>query len=301
MRMIGHTGIERLLVFILLLCWFPGPAPVAETLEDWRKIRAEHVVGSEGWLQLRNQVPLTTGQFTLGTTPGHDVVLELGPPSFGTLSVKDDGALFIAAPGIYFAVEGGEPESRIPLAIETDQHAPTVLSHGRLGLFLTRATGELRLRVLDHDAARASGFAGLEYYPVRDDWIIPADFEAGQAEYADLPGALGQPRSARSPGVVKFQRGGETVEATVLVIGGRPILAFTDPTNGRGTYAGGRYLELPFPIPKALRLDFNRAFNPPCAFSPAVNCILAPPENRFPFPVVAGERTPRFERADPAN
>ncbi|MDX1571349.1 MAG: DUF1684 domain-containing protein, partial [Xanthomonadales bacterium] len=270
------------------------------TLEEWRSARAEHVSGSEGWLQLRRQVPLSRGEFTLGTAPGNDIVLERGPASFGTLSVEDDGALFVAAPGIYFVLEGGEPEDRIPLVIETDQRAPTILSYGRLGLFLTRVSGEFWLRVLDHEAAEASGFVGLEYYPVTDDWIVPARFEAAVAEFEDLPGALGQPRSARSPGVVHFKHAGETVEARVLVIEGRPVLAFTDPTNNRGTYAGGRYLELPFPVPEALQLDFNRAFNPPCAFSPAVNCVLAPPENRLPFPVIAGEKTPRFERSDPA-
>ena len=69
-------------------------------------------------------------------------------------------------------------------------------------------------------------------------------------------------------------------------------LLFGDTTNKAETYAAGRFLYAPLPEQGHVILDFNRAFNPPCAFTPFASCPLPPPANRLPFAVTAGERRP---------
>ena len=70
-----------------------------------------------------------------------------------------------------------------------------------------------------------------------------------------------------------------------------PHLLSLDRTNGRETFGGGRYLYVKPPGPDGLVvLDFNKAYNPPCAFTPYATCPLPPAQNRLPFRIEAGEK-----------
>ncbi|MDL5511608.1 DUF1684 domain-containing protein [Arenibacter sp. M-2] len=66
------------------------------------------------------------------------------------------------------------------------------------------------------------------------------------------------------------------------------FLPFADLTNGEETYGGGRYLDLTIPMGDTILLDFNKAYNPYCAYNPKYSCPLVPKQNRLDIPIAAG-------------
>ena len=107
---------------------------------------------------------------------------------------------------------------------------------------------------------------------------------------------LGALESEVSPGDLVFEVSGEAQRLQALQGGdaGELWLVFGDATNGSETYGGGRYLYTDPPAPDdAVVIDFNRAYNPPCVFSPYATCPLPWQANRLPIRIEAGERAPR--------
>jgi len=136
-------------------------------------------------------------------------------------------------------------------------------------------------------------FKGLSYYPPRFDLIFDVALEAAaQADTVQFVTSQNTFDAYRRRGLFRFRHDGEERRLSLFeaLDGGHLFLPFTDTTSGSATYGAGRYLD---PEPQAdgtYRLDFNRAYNPYCAYGPHWICPVAPPENRLDFAVEAGER-----------
>ncbi|HZN54185.1 MAG TPA: DUF1684 domain-containing protein [Candidatus Polarisedimenticolaceae bacterium] len=153
------------------------------------------------------------------------------------------------------------------------------------------------------DAPRRASFRGLRYYPVDPSWRY-----AGWVEPYDVPERVslvttaGEVRPCERFGRVVFERDGRTLALQVYRLldmphreGGEGLfLPFKDATSGKETYAAGRYVDLEGPDGGPFTLDFNRAYNPSCAYgSPErYQCPVTPKENQLPIAVTAGERGP---------
>ena len=108
-----------------------------------------------------------------------------------------------------------------------------------------------------------------------------------------IPTIVGYSETMRSPGTVKFMlRGRELTLEPVIEDPKDPQLffIFRDATSGKGTYGAGRFLYAAMPKDGKVILDFNRAYNPPCAFTPFATCPLPPKQNWLPVAVSAGEK-----------
>lgn len=147
-------------------------------------------------------------------------------------------------------------------------------------------------------AGQRAAFNGLRYYGPNAAYRVTARLTRA-AVLAPLPLALtgGSADAYARWGTAEFELGGRPQKLTLLQkqgvgTGQELFLPFTDPTNGRQTYAGGRYLDLPMPAPDAaeITLDFNAAYNPFCAYNHDYSCPRPPADNRFTVPVLAGEQ-----------
>ncbi len=123
---------------------------------------------------------------------------------------------------------------------------------------------------------------------------MPARFEPYESAVSiNVPTVLGTTSRLTSPGTLVFSIGGETYRLDAI---GEPgarelFVIFGDRTNGKETYSGGRFLTTPQPDAEGtVVIDFNRAYNPPCVFTPYATCPLPPPQNRLPIRVEAGEK-----------
>ncbi|QIM19034.1 DUF1684 domain-containing protein [Leucobacter coleopterorum] len=158
------------------------------------------------------------------------------------------------------------------------------------------------LRVWNANAPAIRAFERTETFPYNPDWVVEAAFTAVDAErtipFEHIRDAGGT-RELVVPGDITFERNGQRFTLSAFDDDGSLLLVFGDPTNGKqdesGTYGAGRFLFVErTESPDRVILDFNRAFVPPCGFSAQYNCPMPPPQNRLPWPVIAGERIPVF-------
>lgn len=135
-------------------------------------------------------------------------------------------------------------------------------------------------------------FRGLSYYPPNPKWRIKAAFER-RVQVNDRP-EIPEDNDLKLAGVLFFQIYDRT--DSLLAYWQHPdrfdelFVPFRDQTNGRGSYAGGRYLNLKYSEGDSVILDFNKSYNPLCAYNPLVVCPMPPPENKLEYRIEAGER-----------
>jgi uncharacterized protein len=144
-------------------------------------------------------------------------------------------------------------------------------------------------------------FHGPRFFDVAEEWRRAAWLDTsapGTGDRVTLPTSTGKLREMTIAGQLVFEAGGREQRLTLFIGHGRDgsdygFVPFRDATSGHETYGAGRYLDLPYdPAATDYLLDFNWAYNPSCAYSPAYDCPYPPPGNRLDVRVEAGERVP---------
>lgn len=269
-------------------------ADYAREIAEWRERRLARLTAEDGWLTLVGLHWLKPGQNRFGSDPANDVVLPAGKaPSLAGSFFLDEGRVRVRAlPGSGVTFEGaavGERELRTDAAGE-----PDVLRVGDLRLHVIERGGRFAVRVRDPDAPTRRRFGGLDYFPADLRFRVTAEFVPYDSpKEVSVPTVLGTVETMRAPGYVRFELGGRSLtlepvledpNATEL------FFIFKDATSGRETYPPGRYLYTPLPKDGKVVLDFNKAYNPPCAFTPYATCPYPPKQNWLPVRVEAGEK-----------
>jgi len=273
----------------------PDVAAYKADIETFRKQRDASLRSDAGWLMLVGLSWLEEGDNSVGTAPKSRVPLPKGkaPATLGTIRLEKGVATFTATPGAA-VTEDTRPVTTIALRPDSSGEA-TKLSHGSLSFFLIKRGAKWGVRVRDREAATLKNFRGVENFPVDPAWRFVARFEKYQpAKKIEVPNILGTPEMQDSPGAVVFTKDGKTYRLDALVGGpkGELFLVFGDQTNAKETYGGGRFLHTPPPSADgSVVVDFNRAINPPCVFTPYATCPLPPKENFLAVRVPAGEKT----------
>jgi uncharacterized protein len=286
---------------MLTLCLLAPPlalaaqdtADYAASIETWREHRVAALTRDTGWLTLAALYTLEPGSHSLGSGP--DVELGLPPstpPLVGELEVTDDATTVHVAPGVA-ATAAGEPVTT--LAMTSDAAGdPTVVTLGTVSFFVIERGGTRLLRVRDSESPERRHFAGIDSFPIDPSWHFDARFEPHEP-LLQIPVAniLGMVEDTPSWGAVVFEHDGETYRLDALAAPGDEelFLIFADATTGKETYGAGRYLYVDAPdVDGHVDLDFNRAYNPPCAFTSFATCPLPPRQNRLPLRIEAGEK-----------
>lgn len=235
------------------------PLPTAADHARWQAERIAALTAPDGWLTLVGLFWLDGDEHVVGSDAACAVHLPSGPARLGSLRVRD-------------GVVEWHPASGGVQVLQSDAAGEaTIVSHHSLSFFVIERDGRLAVRVRDSEAAARRRFAGIESFPFDAAWCVDARWDGSRAhfEIAGQPCSLG-PR---------------------ILADGSLQFVFGDATSGRETYGGGRFLYTPAPQGDTLRLDFNRAINPPCVFTPFAVCPLPTADNRLALAVTAGERS----------
>jgi uncharacterized protein (DUF1684 family) len=220
------------------------------------------------------------------------------PPYFGTI-LLDDGRVFLQIPdSLPATVDGAVVELS---ELRTDiSGMPSVIEYGSLRWIIIERGDRFAIRLWDNNRAERTNFSGRQWYPVDQAFRVEAGFKAHEPSILlAVPSADGGRQEISARGFVTFSVGGEECQLDALDgPGGGLFLIFKDLTNGRRTYKAGRYLTTPAPELGLVELDFNRAYNPPCAFTSYATCALPPAQNALKVPVEAGEIIPELDLAD---
>jgi uncharacterized protein (DUF1684 family) len=273
----------------------PDPAAHRRDIEAWRERRLASLRQEDGWLTLVGLFWLQPGDNAVGSDPKARVVLPAGkaPARLATIILAADGARLTAAPGETLDHDG-TPVRDIALATDT-QGAPTILRKGPLRLYLIERGGKIGVRVKDAESAALKAFDGIERFPTDLRWRFDARVERYEPpREIPVPNVLGATSGQKSPAALVFDVAGKACRLDAVNEAGTDdwFVIFGDQTNGKETYGGGRFLYVTPPKPGAPAVvDFNKAYNPPCVFSPYATCPLPPAQNRLAVRIEAGEKT----------
>lgn len=263
-------------------------------LEEWRKQRVARLTSETGWLTLVGLYWLKAGDNTFGRAKTNRIVLDHASlaETTGTFNVKDGKVTFTARPDVAVTHDGKRIES---IAMTPDTAgAPTTLAVGSLRFFVIERAGRLGIRVRDVDHPARRQFQGIEYFPASDDWVIEARFEPyPPGRRIPILNILGMTDQMVTPGAVVFTKNGREFRLDTILESpddDELFVMFADATSARETYGAGRFLYIPLPRDGRVTLDFNRAYNPPCAFNEFATCPLPPAQNRLAMRVDAGEK-----------
>lgn len=270
-------------------------AEFAASEQAWRAQRLADLTRPDGWASLIGLHWLDRGSHRVGSAADNGIRLLLGPPHLGVFRVDGGKARFVADAAV---TVDGAPSKGGALRSDVDDAGPSVIGFddGKgLATVIARG-GRLALRVKHADADSRTHFGGLDYWPGGPGWRVQARFRPHPpGKTLPIANIIGTTDDIPNPGVVEFTRNGTPFRLEALDQGeGTLFLVFADRTSGHGSYGAGRFLDAPMPDAQGvLVLDFNRAYNPPCAFTPFATCPLPPPENRLDLRVEAGEKAYR--------
>jgi uncharacterized protein (DUF1684 family) len=258
-----------------------GMALVAATayeteIAQWRHQREENLKRDGGWLSVAGLFWLHEGANTFGKGAGNEIVLPDGAAKAGVFELHN---------GKVTVKMDGAPRELWPDSLD-------VAKVGRLSLFVIKRSDKIGIRLKDPESEYRREFKGIETYPAKEEYKVTAKWVAAPQKIPIL-NILGQTESMDSPGYTVFRLHGqeyrlrpylETADAQEL------FYVFRDQTSTKETYGAGRFLYSAMPADGSVVLDFNKAYNPPCAFTPYATCPLPPAENRLAVRIEAGEK-----------
>jgi len=283
------------LLFILLCGCQPtsdgmGADEYTTHIAEWDSERLERLKAPEGWVNLAGLFWLNEGENTIGSAAGNDIVFPRGPEVAGTVTLNDKQVIFDPFRGAEIKSEGEALAE--PVTIFDKEGKSTLLTVDSLGFFIIKRGELFGIRLRDYLSYRLDELKQIERYPARQEWIIKARFIESEEEVTvRVPDVLGETNEEKVPGILEFDHNGEVHRLYPTGSRERLFIIFADETNALETYGAGRFLSAEGPdSDDYVYIDFNKAYNPPCAFTPYATCPLPPKENYLSFDVLAGEK-----------
>jgi uncharacterized protein len=250
-----------------------------KTIEAWQEHRNQGLRSPTGWLTLVGLYWLKPGGNTIGSADGNDFVLpkNSAPERIGTVTLAGDKITFRPA-------DGSAEKS-----LSYDEDKPEVIHAGTISFYVIKRGERFAIRAKDSASPVLKNFTGLQFFAINPELHFEARL-IPDVKKIPILNILGETAMEESPGVVEFVYEGKKYTLRPIYEGKTLFFLFKDPTNRSSTYQAGRMLNTPLPVDGKVDLDFNRAYNPPCTFTPYATCPLPPKENSLPFPVEAGEK-----------
>jgi len=285
----------RTIQFVVLLSILASacasPSTYYTEINSWRSRHEAELRADDGWLTLAGLYWLKDGINTIGRGEDYDVVLteNFKQGKFGEIQFSDGRAVLTVEPGITATVDGKQITS---VELQSDDPGPpTKVTTGSQTFYLIKREDKFGIRLKDSESAERKNFDGEHWFPVDESYHVTGEFEPFTSEqYIEVPNVLGGTFKMKSPGIVKFKLQGKEVSLQPVIEDEKTLFfIFKDATAGNETYGAGRFLYTDNPVDGRVVLDFNKAENPPCAFTRFATCPLPPAQNRLDIDIKAGE------------
>lgn len=266
-----------------------GPASYAQSIHEWQQQRNAKLRSPNGWLTLIGLFWLKPGGNSVGSADANDCVLPRGPvpAKLGLLTLKDERVTFTNEAGAAVTVNGKRVSTK-PVTLSYDEDEPDVVRSGTVSFYVIKRGDQFGVRAKDSESQTLKNFKGVKDFPVDPQFRFEAKFVPDPRKVKFL-NILGKTEEDDSPGYVEFTYQGKPYTLRPTVEDNTLFFVFRDPTSKTSTYQPGRFVNTPMPVDGKVDLDFNKAYNPPCIFTPYATCPLPPKENILPFPIEAGE------------
>lgn len=249
----------------------------ATEIRNWDSSRVRSLKSSNGWLNLVGLYWLKDGANSYGTAKDNDLVFPAGGATehAGNIILKN-GMVTL--------------EDRI--LFHPDSSRAPVVSYNTFRWSIIKREDKYGIRLRDLNSSLVQHFNGIERYPADTTWRVKAYLQKGSG-LVMITNVLGQTTAQESPGKLVFTIKGKTYILDAIKEGDQLFIIFGDETSAITTYGAGRFIYTSLPDASGyVTLDFNKAFNPPCAFTDFATCPLPPKQNILPIEVTAGEKDP---------
>ena len=264
-----------------------------QEIDAWHHDRIENLRGPNGWLNVAGLYWLKEGISSFGSGPENDLDFPSGKiaEKAGFLMLKQGVVSASITQGV--AVTSGGKLFTQGIIFHPDSLLNPSLESGSLKWFIIKRDTKYGVRLRDFENPELIFFAGVERFPVNPLMRPIARWDAAQTGRTIMvTNILGQTTPQQSPGALLFVLGAEEFRLDVLDEGGDEyFIIFGDDTNTKETYGAGRYVYVKKPDASGQTIiDFNKAYNPPCAFTAFATCPLPPKQNVLPISILAGEK-----------
>jgi len=263
-------------------------------VRKWREEREARLKADGGWLTVAGLFWLDEGRRSFGSDAAGDFVLPASAPARAGFFERSGTAVrVVPEPGVPLLLDGQALTAPAVMRPDTSDQ-PDVLALGPLTMTVIQRGDRYGIRLRDRDNKARREFSGLTWFDVDESWRVEAKFVPyPEPKAVKVPNVVGQMNEMPSPGYAEFTRDGQTVRLDGVFEEKDAQELFyivRDGTSGRETYGAGRFLYAPLPKDGRVLLDFNKAYSPPCAFTPYATCPLPPKQNWIPVRVEAGEK-----------
>jgi uncharacterized protein (DUF1684 family) len=270
----------------------PVPDNYEEQINEWKEYRVGVLKGPTDWLRLDGIYWLDEGENSFGSGSDQDLQFPEGtiPRHAGVAVLRDGQVVMRVANGVEITHEG---EAVKEMVLFDGENRPRV-KHKDLEWFIDSRGEQRGIRLYNKDNPKADTFTGFPFYPLDPSWHLKARFIPSLDNTTiSVVNVQGEVIDRESPGIVEFTIDGEKYTLDAFEARSGLFLIFSDLTNRTETYQAGRYMIIPFPDDEGYTIiDFNKAYNMPCAFNKFTTCQLPPTQNRLDVAIPAGEKRP---------
>jgi uncharacterized protein (DUF1684 family) len=283
-----------LLVVIILFSLHPSAQSTKsfqQDMNEWKQKRINALTNDNGWLNLTGLYWLKPGKNYFGSDASNDLIYQHPemPKNAGYFILENHQVNWVSAKNIQTKIK----DSLITTALlyeEGNRNAPLV-ALGKLRWNIIQRDDKIGIRLRDLNSPIVKKFKSCERCKDDSTWRLTARFEKKQENKLLITNVLGQTNEQASPGKLIFIIAGKEYQLDALVEGNELFILFGDATSGKGTYPAGRFLYVEMPDANGNTIiDFNKAYNPPCAFTIYATCPLPPKQNILPIAITAGEK-----------
>jgi uncharacterized protein (DUF1684 family) len=258
----------------------------------WREKRDKEMRAPTSWLNIAGLFWLKEGVNMFGTSEKNPIKLPEGsaPPFAGSFLLDNGTVTVTAEQGTELKIEGHIIHKSTLKGDDTGKPDVVELNDLRMWVIKRFDRSAIRLRDLNHLPFK--NHTGLDFYPPTEKYKLEAEFHPfPEPKKVEVGTAIGENTEMNSPGYVTFKIDGNFYRLDAFF--GKPktlFFIFGDDTNGKETYEASRFMEAYILENGKVDLNFNRAFNPPCAYTPFATCPLPPPQNQLKTSILAGEK-----------
>ena len=269
--------------------WLPAQSDYASRIEQWRARHEAELKAEDGWLVLAGLFWLKDGANPAGSDPANTIKLPRGPARAGIFEFHAGATVFRTAAGVTAFLNGKVAGFAVQLKSDAEDSADRLQIAG-LSMSVIHRGNRYGVRLWVPASPARQHFNGLHWFPVNEKYRMTARFVAYEKpKMIPITNVLGDTEPEASPGYVEFTLDGQRLRLEPVTEDQHLFFIFRDLTAGRETYAAGRFLYASAPKNGEVELDFNKAENPPCAFTAYGTCPLPPKQNYLAVRIAAGE------------
>jgi uncharacterized protein (DUF1684 family) len=285
------------LLILMAVCtglFAQGSNLYVKSINDWHAKRENELKQPNGWLNLEGLFWLHKGVNTFGKAAANDCKYQHREFAdyLGAFLFNGDSVEWVNKNNNHVNIDNNEIKGEQPITVYKQHGIAKIMDWSHFSWSVIQREDKVGIRFRNLKAATLTAFKGIQRFPVDSNWRLKAVLVQPAQNLLMITNVLGQTTAQKSAGRLLFNIDNKEYTLDVIDEGGPNLfIVFADETAGKTTYGAGRFIDIPKPDANGnTEIDFNKAYNPPCAFTAFATCPLPPAQNRLKVSITAGEK-----------